>query len=78
MPCIACRSWCRYGKRHSAWSSDGSAEELHLPWVVFPGFTVHQDSSSELRDRTRGLRSRLGAVAAADLAAEAAPAPPWA
>ena len=78
MPCIACRSWCRYGKRHSAWSSDGSAEELHLPWVVLPGFTVHQDSSNELQDRALDLRSRFVAVAAADLAAGAAHAPPWA
>ena len=167
MPCIACRSWCHYGKWHSAWSSDGSAEQLHLPWVVIPGFTVHQDGSNprvwwyiqcapscranqafsdledfrshmnamcdemerklhhlcsdltqsltspgtgqgearlgplsapqpswvlepprgppqgaaavaELQDRTLGLRGLLVAVAAADLAAGAAPAPPWA
>ena len=167
MPCIACRSWCHHFKWHSAWSSDGSPEQLSLSGVATPGVTVYQDSSdprvwwyiqcaptcranqafsdledfrahmntmcdemeqklhhlcsdltqswtspgtgqgeawwgppsapqpprvhepprgppqgaaavAELQDRTLGLRSQWVAVAAADLAAGAAPAPPWA
>ena len=45
MPCIACRSWCHHFKWHSAWSSDGSPEQLSLPGVATPGVTVYQDSS---------------------------------